>query len=68
MKNCITILIISFLCTFGLFAQSEKSFDTSIGETEVEYTGIISEGPVSYGGPLLSEGILETTFADFSGN
>jgi len=77
MKSSITILLISFLCTIGIYSQSEKifdstigerGFDSSIGEVKVEHTDIIPESPVTFGGPLLTEGIIETLFPDHSGN
>ena len=68
MKSSINILLITFLCTIGIFSQSEKIFDSTIGESVVKHTEIIPENPVIFGGPLLTEGIIETLFPDHSGN
>jgi outer membrane protein assembly factor BamB len=66
MKSSVTILLISFLCTIDVFSQSEKIFDSTIGETSIEHTGIIPENTISFGGPLLTQGIFETIFANHS--
>jgi hypothetical protein len=68
MKRSITILLILFLCTIGIFSQSEKILDPIIDENVVDHTETITVSPVTFGGSLLTEGILETTFPDYSGN
>jgi hypothetical protein len=68
MKSSIIILLISFLCTIGVFSQSQKIFDSTIGESVVKHNEIIPENPDIFGGPLLTEGIIETLFPDHSGN
>jgi hypothetical protein len=68
MKSSITILLSPFLFTIGIFSQSEKNFDFKISEAVVEHTEVSPESSVTFGGSLLTEGILETTFPDHSGN
>jgi hypothetical protein len=45
MKSSIIILLISFLCTIGVFSQSQKIFDSTIGESVVKHNEIIPENP-----------------------
>ena len=68
MKN-LSLLFASFLfCSISIFSQSEKIFDTTIGVADEKQTNNVSNVTAKLGGPLLSEGILETTFPDYSGN
>ena len=68
MKN-LSLLFAAFLfCSISIFSQSEKVFDSTIGVAEEKHTSIISQVAAKFGGPLLPEGILETTFPDHSGN
>ena len=68
MKNLFVLLIVFLFCPIAIFSQSEKVYDSSIGVDKAEVSPLPNVNTAFRGGPLLSEGILETSFPDYSGN
>lgn len=68
MKNLFVLFLVFLFCTVGLFSQSGKIFDSTIGADNFEISPLSNVNTSILGGPLLSEGILESTFPDYSGN